>query len=329
MIRSRQSNDHLHSDIILSRISEYDIFKYYCSGFKQLGKKFCSDLRQDNSPTVSIIQWRGKLLYKDFGNSDHSFDCFSYVMAKYNCAFYNALLIIDNDFGLRLASHKSEQAFTTGYLGFRSNKKLEDKKLTIIRKKSRSWEYKDAKFWKQYLINKKTLIKFAVQPISYYWINDHRFRCNLSYAFKIGSKYKIYSPHDEVKWISNTTSKHIQGWDQLPEKGNIIIITSSLKDIMCLRRMGFPGIAMQSEMQMLGEKTIKDLKKRFKEVVILYDNDFTNSNNPGQTMAIKICEKYDLKNIYIPESYQVKDISDCIAKFGSFDKALEIIKSQL
>ena len=39
-IKSRDSNDHLHTDVILSKITEYDIFVYYCPTFKELGKKF-------------------------------------------------------------------------------------------------------------------------------------------------------------------------------------------------------------------------------------------------------------------------------------------------
>ena len=76
-ITSRSSEDHLHTDVILSRITEYDIFMYYCPNFKELKKKFNSDLREDRSPTVSIIPYNGKLLYKDFGNSEHTFDCFN------------------------------------------------------------------------------------------------------------------------------------------------------------------------------------------------------------------------------------------------------------
>ena len=64
-IASRSSGDHLHTDVILSKITEYDIFVYYIPSFKKLGKKFRSELREDNSPTVSIIAYNGKLLYKD------------------------------------------------------------------------------------------------------------------------------------------------------------------------------------------------------------------------------------------------------------------------
>ena len=65
-VKSRDSNDHLHTDVILGKISEYDIFVYYCPRFKELGKKFSSDLREDKSPTVYITPYNGKLLYKDW-----------------------------------------------------------------------------------------------------------------------------------------------------------------------------------------------------------------------------------------------------------------------
>jgi len=327
-ICSRSSDDHLHKDVILSKITEYDIFVYYCPNFKQLGKQFRSDLRDDKSPTVSIIPYNGKLLYKDFG-SDHSFNCFDYVAAKYNCTFYDALRIIDNDFNLNLSSKNEEIKFTMGCMGRKYNKTIEQKKLVIIRKKRRKWDIKDAKFWKKYFISKNILTKFVVEPIDYYWINNNRFKCSLSYAFKLGNKYKIYSPYDEVKWISNTTTKDIQGWKQLPSKGEIVILTSSLKDVMCLYNMGFPAIALQSEMQMPSQKLMDTLNERFNKVVILYDNDFENPNNPGQTMANKICKHFVVKNIYIPEDYQVKDISDYVARFNSIGGAKTLIECQI
>ena len=330
MIKSRSSDDVLTPDRVLSKIREVDIFAYYCNSFKELGRPFCSELRQDKKPNVYIILWKGRLLYKDFACPEHKFDCFGYVMAAYNVSFYSALRIIDNDFGLNLASNKEEMAFTKGYLGYRSNIKIEDKKVTIIKKKSRPWKRKDADFWSQYLISKKTLTKFAVSPISHYWINDSRFTCKLSHAYKIGRKYKIYSPYEEVKWMSNTNSKQIQGYDQLPNKGDLCIIASSLKDVMCLFEMGISAVAMQSEMQLPLRSTIEELKQRFKQVAVFYDNDFTNPNNPGQTMAKKICkEYYPMKNIVIPDVYQLKDPSDYVAHFKQTEGLQTLIDIQL
>jgi hypothetical protein len=337
MIKNRHSEDHLSKELILNKIREIDIFSYYCNSFKELGKYFCSELREDKSPGVNIVQWKGKLLYKDFAHPDHTFDCFAYVMEKYSCGFYDALRIVDNDFQLNLASHKAEIQFTMGYLGLRTKRKESPKKLVIIKKKSRKWMKKDAEFWSKYLISKKTLTIFGVSPISHYWINERRFSGALSYAYRIGTKYKIYSPYEEIKWISNTTKKHIQGYDQLPEKGNLCIITSSLKDVMCLYEMGIPAVALQSEMQMPEESLIQELKGRFKEIALFYDNDFTNVHNPGQSMAKKIINKYahstniyspTISNIVIPDDYQVKDLSDYIAKFNSFGGLRTLIELQ-
>ena len=328
-ITSRRSEDHLHTDVILSKITEYDIFMYYCPSFKKFGKKFCSDLREDNSPTVSIVPYNGKLLYKDFGNSEHTFDCFNYVKYKFNCKFTDALRIIDCDFNLGLSSRNSAVQFTMGYMAYRQNENPNYQvKPIIIRKKKRKWNIKDANYWRQYLVSKKILIKFAVEPISHYWVNENRFSCNsITYAFKFNNRYKIYSPYeDKNKWLSNTKKTDIQGYNQLPYYGKRLIITSSLKDVMCLYAAGYNAIALQSEMQIPDEKLISELKQRFNKIDILYDNDFEKEDNPGQRMAKKICDLYGFKNIQIPNEFRSKDPSDLVNKVGTFNELKTILK---
>ena len=329
-IHSRNSNDYLHTDVILSKITEYDIFVYYCPNFKKLGKKFNSDLREDHSPTVSIIPYNGKLLYKDFGNSDHAFDCFNYVKYKYNCSFIDALRIIDCDFNLKLSSNTAAKQFTMGIMGYRQKTPEFKKSLVIIKKKKRLWNKEDATFWSKYLVSKKTLIMFAVEPISHFWVNEARFTCkSVSYAFKFKNRYKIYSPYeDKNKWLSNTTKSDVQGYDQLPDKGERLIITSSLKDVMCLYAAGYHSIAMQSEMQMPNEKLISELKKRFNTIEILYDNDFNKLDNPGQTMAKKICDLYGFNNVCLPKTFESKDPSDLIYKVGNFNELKNILNDK-
>ena len=318
MIKSRQSEDHLSKDMILSRIREIDIFSYYCPSFKELGVKFCSELRDDKSPSVSIIIWQNRLLYKDFGHPEHTFDCFSYIMKKYNCSFYDALRVVDNDFGLNLSSFKDTIGFSMGVPAVRTTRKVEQKRVVIIRKRRRKWMRKDQEFWSQFFITKTTLIKFAVCPITHYWINENRFSCDLSYAYKIGKKYKIYSPYEDTKWISNTTRRHVQGYVQLPDRHDICVVTSSLKDVMSLYELGIPAIALQSEMQMPEKALVHELQERFGVIALFYDNDFDNVNNPGQTMANKIIREFpNFVNIVLPEQYGVKDLSDYIAKYQS------------
>ena len=327
-ICSRSSEDHLHTDVILGKITEYDIFMYYCPSFKKLNKKFCSELREDKTPSASIINWSGNLLYKDFGYPDHTFNCFSYVQFKFNVPFINALKIIDCDFNLNLSNKNKDNFFTMGYLGYSQIQPKFIEKQTIIQKKHRPWNRKDANFWSKYLISKKILIMFAVEPISHFWVNNNRFSCDsITYAFQFKSRYKIYSPYEvKNKWLSNTNKNDIQGYKQLPNNGKRLIITSSLKDVMCLTAAGYNAIAMQSEMQIPDEKLISELKQRFNKVDILYDNDFEKQNNSGQIMAKKLCDLYGFKNIYIPDKFKSKDPSDLVNKTGNFNELKNILK---
>jgi|TARA_R110000796_G_scaffold242663_1_gene364803 hypothetical protein len=333
MLKIRKLNtEKLHTETILNRISEYDIFRYYCPNFKQLNVKFCSELRDDKTPSVSIGVVNNKLLYKDFGYPEHSFGSFGYVQHKYGCDFIAALKIIDCDFNLGIVDHADDVKSTMGYIGYKQTAPELVEKVTIIKKRKRDWNVNDKNFWSNYLINKNILFTFGVEPITHYWINSNRFTCkSVTYAYRFGKKYKIYAPYEtDNKWASNTNKKIIQGYKQLPETGDLCIITSSLKDVMCLFSMGIPAIALQSEMQIPEEKTIKELQTRFKKVAVFYDNDFDKPNNPGQTMAAKICQKYyPIKNIVIPDVYKLKDPSDYIAHFKSHGGLKTLIRLQL
>lgn len=324
MIQARKSDEYLSKENILDKVSEYQIFKYFCRNFREIGTRFRSDLREDKSPTVDIALIGQRLLYKDFGHPDHTFDCFSYVAYKYNTNFYGALIHIDSCFGLGLH---------TGVRLARAVQKVEPK----VRAKTRSeiqvrvreWDSRDAKYWKQFGISKKLLLTFDVQPITHYWINEQRFSCNsISYRYRFDCGYKIYRPLErDFKWSSNVGMECLQGYRQLPERGKTLVLTSSLKDIMCLAVLDYPSIALQSEMHVPSEDTIQEAQARFEEVIVLYDNDFDNPRNPGQTMAVKICKKYGLDNIVIPSYYRSKDISDLIRDHG-LQEAKNVIKGK-
>ena len=325
MIQARKSDEHLSKDVILSKVTEYDIFRYFCTNFKQPDTKFCSDLREDSSPTVSVRFYNGRLWYKDFGCLEHSFDCFGYIAYKYNLSFYESLIHIDTHFGLGLA---------TGIRIKRSIPKVEqpvfrEKKRSEIKVRVRAWNNADANYWKQFNISKKILLTFDVQPITHYWINEQRFSCDsISYRYRFDCGYKIYRPLErDFKWSSNVGMECLQGHRQLPECGKTLVLTSSLKDIMCLAVLDYPSIALQSEMLMPQEGTIEEAQARFEEVIVLYDNDFDNPRNPGQTMAVKICEKYGLDNMVIPSYYRSKDISDLIKDHG-LQEAKHVIERQ-
>jgi len=310
VIESRDSEAYLHTDVILKKISPYDIFRYYCSAFKEVGKRFCSELRNDTSNDSVIVAWNGGLLYKDFGQPEHAFNCFTYVSYKHGCNFHEALQIIDIDFNLGLGSRdlgvRSERPKPVLY-----NKKIEQhKKLTIIKKKKRGWNMYDQMFWTPFNITKKILEDFLVEPISHYWINENRFVCkSITYAYRIGLKYKIYAPKElERKWFSNTNSTQIQGLHMIEQLEGTLVITSSLKDVMTLYSIGIPAIAFQSETTMPDEHMVENLQSRFNCIILFYDNDFA-----GQRMAERICGNFGFLNAKLEDCWNSKDISDFIA----------------
>jgi hypothetical protein len=328
MIQIRKSDEYLHTDVILSKITEYDIFMHYCSNFKEVGKKFCSDLREDSNPTVSIVLWKGSLLYKDFGFPDHTFNCFGYVMHKYRVGFIDSLKIISNDFGLNLADQGTRVSTAVSY-GQEKAKEIREKQRVKIKVKYRDWGLEDKDFWSQFCIPQKLLRTFEVRPIQYFWLDEKRYKCHTpSYIYHYPCGCKIYCPYEEdYKWWSSLDGECLQGYSQLPETGEIIFLTSSLKDVMCLQVLGYSAIALQSEMHMPKEKLIDEFNFRFKRVVVLYDNDFDKDKNNGQIMAEKICSKFSLDNIVIPDGYKSKDISDLIKDHGLNEAEKFLIKS--
>ena len=303
MIHTRHSEDSLTKDTILNKVSEYQIFKYYCAYFEDPSKRFKSDLRKDNNPTVSISLLNGRLRYKDFGCPEHSFDCFGYISYKYNLNYNESLIHVDRSFSLGL----SAGVRSTGTVQ-KVDPKIQEKTRAQIKVRLRPWNKEDADYWKQFYISKKLLCIFDVKPITHYWINEKRFSCNsISYRYRFDCGYKIYRPlESDFKWsltwvrnafkaIGNFLKLVIKYFSQVPSRmlcvWRILVIHPLLFSQKCLCQV---------------KKPLKKSKRASKKVIVFYDNDFEKASNPGQTMAAKICSKYDLTNLKIPSHYKSK-----------------------
>ena len=74
---------------------------------------------------------------------------------------------------------------------------------------------------------------------------------------------------------------------------------------------GIPAIAPQGEGYSMSETAINELKKRYKEVYILYDND-----DAGVKDSIKLAEQTGFKRLQLPYFQGGKDISDLYKTVG-------------
>ena len=156
---------------------------------------------------------------------------------------------------------------------------------TVIGVVRQPWTYADMGYWSMYHIGQKTLEKFNVSSIKYYLCNGivkgiYK-DTNPMYAYKVFNNFKIYRPLADkyTKWRNNLSQDDIQGWEQLPKKGDILIITKSLKDVMCLHEMGIPAISPSSESTFISDTALEALKKRFKRILVCFDRDNAGIRN--------------------------------------------------
>jgi hypothetical protein len=136
----------------------------------------------------------------------------------------------------------------------------------------------DKRYWKQFHISLDTLKRFNVFSIKYFLCNrvvrGTYKEDSPMYAYKVYDRFKIYRPlaSKYTKWRTNLTNRHVQGLAELPQEGgDLLIITKSLKDVMCLYEMGFNAIAASSETTFIPEDILQSLRSKWKHIVILYD----------------------------------------------------------
>ena len=125
--------------------------------------------------------------------------------------------------------------------------------------------------------------------------------------------WRIYFPKKkQYRFLTNWKAKQIQGYKQLPKNGKLLVITKSMKDVMCLYSMGIKAIAPNSENLFITDKVLEELKSRFTYIAVLYDNDL-----PGISNMNKIKRSHpELIYTWIPRKYNAKDISDFRKMYG-------------
>jgi len=301
----------VYKDEILKLVSEYDLLKRYFPKLK-LDRANQSPFREDSVPSFGVTMRAGFLYWRDFATG-MSGNIWSLIARKEGTDFSGALQIIGRDLGIRDGADFKKIAASI------TRVPIPDKKQVEIGIRTRKWQRIDKDFWTQFGISKTTLEKYLVSPIDFMFFNGHPVRADRqSYVYRELKDgiltFKIYQPFSkERKWISNNNQSVWEGWSQLPETGNQLVITSSRKDTMSIVDVvGLPAIALQGEAMKPKQHVVQQLKDRFGKVYVLYDNDFDNPNNPGRKLGNKIATEFGLTQIEIPSEYQSKDFSDLV-----------------
>lgn len=314
-------------ELILSRFSEEQLMEYYLHLPVKKGL-FRSPLRRDKQPTCSFYRNKsGTLIFKDFATGQH-LNIFDVVQSIFRCDYFESLRIIANDFGIVRdnALHKNPGKINLNPI------KIKDKEISKIQIEVQEFTDGELKWWGKYGISKDILKRFNVYSCKHVFLNDQLFaesqqHCPIFGYY--GKKYqglelwRCYFPkRTSFRFITNWPSKKIQGYDQLPKKGKLLVITKSMKDSMCLYSCGITACAPNSENLFISDKVLEDLKSRFKNIVVLYDND-----RPGLYNMAKIRREHpELTYVFIPKRYGSKDISDFYKGHGR-KETLNLIKT--
>lgn len=301
---------------ILGYISQKDIMEKYLGISVDHEGMFCSPLRDDKKPTCTFSWNNGKLYFRDWAR-ERPLDCFGVVMELYNVHFHDAQKIIAKDFNIRdeILSGKPKNKI-------KFNQSENEK--AIIKVKVQPFTSHNVDYLKSYHLTSGICKKFNVYSPKYVWLNGKlqyvQDDSNPALAYYFGlddkgnPKWKIYyyTKRETYRFLCNTN--RINGWIQIPDVGDTLIFTKSLKDVMCLSLFDIPAVAMQAETQTPYDYIIEELQSRYKRIISLFDYD-----SAGIRRAITIYDKYDIPYYFIQDE-NAKDFSDYIQYYG-VDKA--------
>lgn len=277
------------------------VMEYYLGIKPQLGKLFLSPFRKDKNPSCSFYYSpQGTLYFHDFGTAK-KYSAISLVMEKFGLTYPQAMDKVRSDLD-KIATLSSAKL------------KEVDVQIGILPDALSNY----LTYWTRHGISLNTLIKFGVGVAKSVYRNDVLFWRTTknnpiyTYLFPSGNVklYRPLSPDKDKKWYGNSNGGDIAGMLQLPRKGTVGFITSSMKDVMLLHELGFPAIAPSGEAVQSKEfeAAINIMKKRFRYVFVLMDSD-----DAGTMAADKLCRKHGLRKVFTPLE---KDPSDFRKKYG-------------
>jgi len=308
MISSGKSSFTL--DDVLRVASEAQIVSYYL-GILKVPCIINSPLRQDRHPSFGLYSPNGtEINYIDFSTRD-SGTIFTLLKNMWNLDYPEVFKRICQDFSKfnsKATVIKSSKCDITSQ-GSSSN--------IDMKCKVREWKDYDLEYWASYGITLPWLKYANVYPISHKIIvkdgKEFVFGADkYAYAyveFKEGkTTLKIYQPFNKrgFKWANKHDRSVISLWTKVPKTGDKIVVCSSLKDALCLwANTSIPAIAIQGEGYGISNTAINELKRRYKEVYILLDND-----EAGLRDGEKLSASTGFINLVLPNINGAKDVSD-------------------
>ncbi len=292
-----------HAEIIAARLTDDQIISFYLGEPISFSRKYRSPFRDDPNPSLAFyINSNGEIRWTDFGMKvDHRRDGIGFVRTLFNLTCKQAIdKIYDDIIKRRITPAKA--IITTHH------STLPD---IVIRN---IFTTSELRYWQQYNISKKLLDDqqvYALGSLSYRgstMFSSVAESPKFYYHFGKNS-FKIYMPLEKItKFRSFNVYDVIEGYNCLPLQDDILIITSSTKDALSIKSIGFKSVISPTGETVLKNILLKyaEFSERFNRVYILLDNDKTGRNS---TLHLEAYSNWKWKPIWINGA---KDPSDLI-----------------
>ncbi|WP_163381635.1 bifunctional DNA primase/helicase [Cyclobacterium sp. SYSU L10401] len=148
-----------------------------------------------------------------------------------------------------------------------------------------------------------------------------------------GEPFQLYFPYTDgttrvfnpqrYKWETigkKRSDVSLFGFNQLPKVGEKVIITEGEIAVLTFAQMGIKAICLAPENTDLNFSIVRDLKKRFSDVIICF-----NRSKTGIEKSRTISEKFELINFSLPNNFRGKDINDFLRERGSKKEVFKLL----
>lgn len=300
-------------EIVKKVLTSDQIIAHYIGGDISLTMKLSSPFRKDPSPSLAFYEQDGEILWTDFGMSvGHRRDGIGFVMTLFNEPYRHAVSRIYNDI---ICARVTPPRINKDII--RSN--TPD---VLVRE---YFSNSEKNYWLRYGITYEDLLSeyiYALHALSY----DTRviYQSTVDspkYQYYFGkNSFKIYMPLERVeRFRSYNISTVIERYNTLPRNGDTLIITSSTKDAIVLKKLGYASCAPTGETALRPIlNKYSELSYRFKNIYIMLDNDPTGRHS---TSYLEAHSNWRWKKIPF---YGAKDVSDLVMSTSYRNLATQI-----
>lgn len=307
------------SEDILERVDEYTLYCSYLGYDPLIGAKYQSPLRSsmdstfDTSPSFGIYERKygkrsNEFMWKDQGLGIHG-DIFDLIKILCQLPSRRAALmqvLVDIGIAKGTSSVPIIDMARKKYLGY-SN-------ISIT---SKTYSSQEANYWNRINVTPGLLSMYNTKALKMYWLYEDqaypRYPKGIGFAYQIWDKYQLYFPWEkkENKFRTDWNDLCVPGFLQLQYNSELLIITKSMKDVICLRSFRYEAISPRGESILLLPECIAMMKRKYKRILVLFDNDMKHKG-----------DEYEFDKIYVPKLWDTdKDTSDFASNHGAQETA--------